>query len=38
MQDLVDKINNLTPEEFMEQIQEIPWINKPKINKNSITS
>lgn len=38
MQELVDKYNSETIDDFMNQIHEIPWINKPKINKNSITS
>lgn len=35
--DLIDKYNSQTIDEFMEQVNEVPWINKPKINKNGFS-
>ena len=35
---LVDEYNSISIDEFLEQKNEVPGINTPKINKNSISS
>lgn len=35
---LVDEYNSMTIDEFLEQKNNVPGVNTPKINKNSISS
>jgi hypothetical protein len=35
---LIDEYNSISIDEFLEQKNEVPGINTPKINKNSINS
>lgn len=34
---LIDEYNSVSIDEFLEQKNEVPGVNAPKINKNSIT-
>lgn len=36
--DLIDKYKSETIDDFLQKINSVPWINAPKINKNSITN